>query len=152
VGHFATGVTVVTSIGQVGPVGLTANAITSLSLDPLLMIVCLDLGSRTLSAVRHSGRLAVNVLRADQRGLAERFASKAPEHEKFESVPHRDAAGLPILEGVVAWFAGSVRELVPGGDHVIGVTQIEELDAPGGEPLLYHRGAYTVIADEELAS
>jgi flavin reductase (DIM6/NTAB) family NADH-FMN oxidoreductase RutF len=142
ISHFATGVTVVTSTGSAGPSGLTANAICSLSLEPVLMLVCLENSSRTLAAVRESGRLAVNVLSESQQALASRFASKAPEREKFDGVGYHNVDGLPILDGVVAWLTGSVRELVPGGDHMIGVAAVEDVEAPGGEPLVYHRSGY----------
>jgi flavin reductase (DIM6/NTAB) family NADH-FMN oxidoreductase RutF len=142
IGHFATGVTVVTAPGRDGPTGLTANAVCSLSLDPLLMLVCLDRGSLTLTAVERSRRLAVNVLAQDQQALATAFSLKAAEGAKFEGVGHHVVEGLPILDGVVAWLAGDVRDLLPGGDHVIGVTEVTGFDAPGGEPLVFHRGGY----------
>ncbi len=145
--HFASGVTVVTSAGTGGPSGLTASAVCSLSLDPLLMIVCIDTGSRTLRAIRRSGRFAVNVLARDQQGLAAIFASKAPEAEKFAGVGHSEVDGVPVLAGVVAWLTGRVRELLPGGDHVIGVGEVERVGAPGGEPLVYFRGAYHTLSD-----
>lgn len=146
IGHFATGVTVVTSSGANGPSGLTASAVCSLSLEPLLMVVCIDTGSRTLEAIRRSRRLAVNILARHQEGLAATFASKAAESEKFREVPHTEVDGIPVLEGVVAWLTGSVRELAPGGDHVIGVAEIEAVGAPGGEPLVSYRGAYHALA------
>jgi flavin reductase (DIM6/NTAB) family NADH-FMN oxidoreductase RutF len=138
-GQFATGVAVVTTRG---PAGLTTNAFTSLSLDPMLVLVCLDLGSRTLAAVREHDRLAVNVLAADQAELAVKFAGKAAHAEKFEDVPWREEAGVPVLDRSVAWVAGPVTELVPGGDHVIAIVGAERFDAPGGDPLLFHAGAY----------
>ena len=138
-GQFATGVAVVTSRG---PAGLTTNAFSSLSLDPMLVLVCLDLDSRTLAAVREHRRLAVNVLAAAQRELAVRFAGKAAHTEKFRDVGWREEAGVPVLDGTVAWVAGPVLELVPGGDHVIAITSAEAFDAPGGEPLLFHNGEY----------
>lgn len=138
-GQFATGVAVVTTRG---PAGLTTNAFSSLSLDPMLVLVCLDLESRTLTRVREHQRLAVNVLAADQEELAIRFAGKASHVEKFREVPWREEAGVPVLEGTVAWVAGPVRDLVPGGDHTIAVTEVEALGAPGGDPLLFHAGEY----------
>lgn len=138
-GQFATGVAVVTTRG---PAGLTTNAFTSLSLDPRLVLVCLDLESRTLAQVREHERLAVNVLAAGQRELAVRFAGKASHVEKFRDVAWRDEGGVPVLEGAVAWVAGPVRALVPGGDHVIAIAEAESFGAPGGEPLLFHAGAY----------
>jgi len=137
--QFATGVAVVTTRG---PAGLTTNAFTSLSLDPMLVLVCLDLGSRTLAAVRKHERLAVNVLAVDQEELAVKFAGKASHAEKFEDVSWHEENGVPVLDGTVAWVAGPVRELVPGGDHVIAIVAAEAFGAPGGDPLLFHAGAY----------
>jgi len=137
--QFATGVGVVTTLG---PAGLTTNAFSSLSLDPMLVLVCLDLESRTLAAVREHGRLAVNVLAADQRDVAVRFSGKASHAEKFRDIGWREEAGVPVLDGTVAWVAGAVRELVPGGDHMIAITAVEALGVPGGEPLVFHDGAY----------
>ncbi len=81
-GHFATGVTVVTANGPSGPVGMTANAVCSLSLDPLLLLVCFANGARTLRVVRETERFGVNVLAAGQQELARLFASKAPERDE----------------------------------------------------------------------
>ncbi len=147
VGQMPTGVTVITSVGERGPSGLTASAVCSLSLDPVLFVVCMDLGSRTLAAVRHSGRVGVNVLAEDQRWLAAHFASKAPEHEKFGTIEHREIDGVPVLNGVVAWLTGELRELLPGGDHMIGVAEVVSADAPGGAPLVHHRGVYRALSE-----
>lgn len=147
IGHFATGVTIVTSRGPNGPAGLTTNAVCSLSLSPLLILVCLDEGSRTLGAVRESGRLGVNVLAESQRALALAFATKAPASEKFEGVPWAEVDGVPVLDGVVAWLTGEVRELLPGGDHHIGIAEVTGLGAPGGEPLVFYRGGYRSLGD-----
>jgi len=138
-GQFATGVAVVTTRG---PAGLTTNAFTSLSLDPMLVLVCLDNDSRTLAAVRDERRLAVNVLSTTQRDLAVTFSGKAAHEEKFRDVGWREEAGLPVLDETVAWVAGPVLELIPGGDHVIAITSVEAGDAPGGDPLLFHAGEY----------
>jgi flavin reductase (DIM6/NTAB) family NADH-FMN oxidoreductase RutF len=142
ISHFATGVTIVTSAGPDGPFGLTTNAVCSLSLEPVLMVACLDLNSRTLGVVRETGRLAVNVLSQGQENLAVAFASKRPAAEKFEGVPWRDVDGLPVLNGVVAWLMGDVHELIPGGDHVIAIVEVRNAGAPGGEPLVYYRSGY----------
>ena len=138
-GQFATGVAVVTTRG---PAGLTTNAFTSLSLDPMLMLVCLDKESRTLAAVREQRRLAVNVLSATQRDLAVTFSGKAAHEEKFRDVGWREEVGVPVLDGTVAWVAGPVLELIPGGDHVIAIASLEAGEAAGGEPLLFHAGEY----------
>ena len=140
IGMFPTGVAVVTATG---PAGLTTNAVTSLSLDPVLLLVCFDNDSRTLPVVRQSGRFAVNVLRAGQEDLARVFASKLVAEEKFAAATHALVRGVPVLEGVVAWFVCDLQELVPGGDHTIGVGAVTQLDFdPDGEPLLFLRGEY----------
>src|SRR5919202_990684 len=87
-GRFPTGVTVVTAMGPEGPAGMTANAVTSLSLDPLLLLVCFDRAARTLAVVRQTERFGVNVLAHGQQELARLFASKTPETEKFAEVAH----------------------------------------------------------------
>src|SRR5439155_8926688 len=85
-GHFATGVAVITASAEAGPVGMTANAVCSLSLDPLLLLVCFDRTARTLAVVRETERFGVNVLAEGQQDLARLFASKAPEQAKFAEV------------------------------------------------------------------
>ena len=145
-GHFATGVAIVTCSGPDGPAGLTTNAVTSVSLEPLLLLVCFDNASRTLVAVRHARRFAVNVLRAGQEDLARVFASKRVAREKFEAVTHMVAHGVPVLDGALAWLACDLRELHPGGDHTIGIGAVTHLDAdPGGEPLVWFRGMYRSV-------
>ncbi len=146
VGAFATGVTVVTARGPEGPAGLTTNAFTSVSLDPLLVLVCFDNGSRTLPVVRHAGRFAINVLRAGQEGLARTFASKRLPAEKFAEVTHTEADGVPVLDGALAWIVCDLARLVPAGDHTIGLGAVTALDLdPTGEPLVFALGAYRAL-------
>jgi 3-hydroxy-9,10-secoandrosta-1,3,5(10)-triene-9,17-dione monooxygenase reductase component len=146
IGHWATGVAVVTCQGPDGPAGLTTNAVCSLSLDPILLLVCFDNASRTLPAVRASRRFAVNILAAGREDLAAVFASKRVQAEKFEAVTHRIEEGVPVLDDALAWIACDVAELHPAGDHTIGigaVTHVHHL--PDGEappPLLFYRGRY----------
>src|SRR3954447_14078148 len=102
-GNFVTGVTVVTAAGDSGPVGMTANAVTSLSLDPLLLLVAFDNTARTLAVVRDRARFGVNVLSAEQEPLARLFASKLPEEEKFADVPHTVHEVIPVIDGALAW-------------------------------------------------
>lgn len=143
IGSFPTGVGVVTATGPDGPAGLTTNAIASLSLEPELLLVAFDNGSRTLPVVRDSGRFAVNLLRAGQEDVAKVFASKRVAREKFAAVTHAEAHGVPVLDGALAWFVCELRQLVPGGDHTIGIGAVEQLDFdPGGEPLMFVRGEY----------
>jgi 3-hydroxy-9,10-secoandrosta-1,3,5(10)-triene-9,17-dione monooxygenase reductase component len=141
-GHFATGVTVVTVATGDGPVGMTANAVCSLSLEPLLLLVCFDNAARTLPAVRENGRFGVNVLGSDQEDLARLFASKRPEREKFADVAHTVHDGIPVIEGVLAWVGCRLERLIPGGDHTIGIGAVEAAEAGRGEPLLWLRGSY----------
>ncbi|WP_037410063.1 flavin reductase family protein [Candidatus Solirubrobacter pratensis] len=141
-GHFATGVTVVTATSANGPVGMTANAVCSLSLDPLLLLVCFDNGARTLPVVAEGERFGVNVLAKGQEPLARLFASKAPEDQKFAEVPHSVHDGIPVIEGVLAWVGCTLQELIPGGDHTIGIGTVTAAEAGTGEPLIWYRGGY----------
>jgi flavin reductase (DIM6/NTAB) family NADH-FMN oxidoreductase RutF len=145
-GHFATGVAVVTVDTPRGAQGMTANAVASLSLDPVLVIVCFDNGARTLPEVQRAKRFGVNVLAAGQEELARRFASK--EDTKFADVPHAVHDGIPVLDGTLAWVGCDLERLVPGGDHTIGIGAVHaaELGAEGLEPLLWFRGGYTSLA------
>ena len=142
IGHFATGVTVVTAAGPSGPVGMTANAVASLSLEPLLLLVCFDNDARTLPVVREGGRFGVNVLADGQQALARMFASKAPEAEKFAGVAHTVHDGIPVIEGALAWVGCRLEHLVPGGDHTIGIGAVESAETGSGEPLVWYRGGY----------
>jgi 3-hydroxy-9,10-secoandrosta-1,3,5(10)-triene-9,17-dione monooxygenase reductase component len=137
-----TGVTVVTAMGEGGPAGATANAVASLSLDPPLMLACLDLGSRTLAAVQRAGRFGVNVLASDQAELALRFATKDPHPEKWDGVGWREREDVPAIDGSLIWVACELRDLHDGGDHVIATGRVLDLDAAAGEPLIFHEGAY----------
>ena len=141
-GHFTTGVTVVTATTDAGPVGMTANAVCSLSLDPLLLLVCFANDARTLPPIRVHRRFGVNVLAAGQAGLARLFASKAPEREKFAGVAHTVHDGIPVIEGVLAWVGCRLEQLIPGGDHTIGIGAVEAAETGAGDPLLWFRGSY----------
>ena len=151
-GHWATGVTVVTSRGDDGPRGCTANAVTSLSLDPPAMLVCFELSSNTLAAVRRSGRFAVNMLAADQEALSRHFAGKGDSAAKFGSVPHHDEEGMPVLDGALAWMVCEVREEMQGGDHAIVIGDLLRGDArEDAEPLLFFRSRYHLLRPPEAA-
>jgi flavin reductase (DIM6/NTAB) family NADH-FMN oxidoreductase RutF len=146
-GAFPTGVTVVTAAGPSGPAGLTTNAVASLSLDPPLIVVCFDNASRTLPVVREAGRFAVNVLRAGQEELAAVFASKRVQAEKFEAACHSEQGGVPVLDDALAWLVCDLEELLPRGDHTMGIGAVTELAAFDGDPLLFFRGAYWGLTD-----
>ena len=145
---YATGVTVVTAIGPNGPSGATANAVTSLSLDPPMMLACLDRGSRTLTSVRAQGRFGVNALAAGQAELARRFAGKDPEPEQWEGVQWSEREDLPRLAGALLWVACELRDLIDGGDHLILTGNVTEADSREGQPLLFHRGDYRDLLAE----
>jgi flavin reductase (DIM6/NTAB) family NADH-FMN oxidoreductase RutF len=141
-GRFATGVAVITSAGSGGRGGMTANAICSLSLDPLLALVCFENEARTLPVVREAGTFAVNVLGAEQEQLAEVFASKLPEPEKLDAVAHHMRDGVPIIDGALAWAVCRLRELIAGGDHTIAIGKVDAMGLGNGAPLLWYGGRY----------
>ncbi len=147
-GRFVTGVAVITSAGPGGIGGMTANALCSLSLDPLLALVCFENEARTLPIVRDAGRFAVNVLNEHQEDLAAVFASKLPEAEKLEGVEHRLEGGVPIIDGAIAWAVCDLRELIAGGDHTIAIGEVRELGLGDGEPLLWYGGRYHGWSDK----
>ena len=146
-GSFATGVAVVTAHGEDGPVGLTTNALTSVSLDPPLFLVCFAATSRTLPIVRDAGLLAVSILRASQESMAARFASKHDPAEKFHGIALDDIAGIPCIAAAAAVVAGEITELVSAGDHEIALCRAIDLrhDA-AAEPLLFHHGRFGAVA------
>jgi flavin reductase (DIM6/NTAB) family NADH-FMN oxidoreductase RutF len=146
-GRFATGVAVITSSGPSGSGGMTANALCSLSLEPLLALVCFENQARTLPLVRDSGRFAVNLLTREHEELAGVFASKLPESEKLDGVPHRFEGGVPVIEGSLAWATCELRELIAGGDHTIAIGEVQAMGLGDGEPLLWFAGGYHTLAD-----
>ena len=147
-GHFATGVTVITSVSEDGePVGTTANAVTSLSLDPPLVLVCFDLTSSTLRAIRGHGAFVVNVLGHRQRHLSANFARRGLA-AAWDGVAHRRGpTGSPRLDGVLAVVECTVEHALPGGDHEIVVGRVRHVatSGEGAEPLVFWRGRYASI-------
>lgn len=147
IGRFATGVTVVTALGPDGPAGMTTNAVTSLSLEPRLLLVCFEARSRTLEVVRTARRFAVNILRAADADLAAVFASKVVAARKFADVTHTEEHGVPVLDRALAWIACDLLELRPGGDHEIGIGRVLATGTgAAGDPLVFFGGRYTTIA------
>ncbi len=142
-GHFATGVTVVTTRAPGGPVrGLTASAVASVSLNPPLALVCVDHTADTHDAIEDSGVFAINMLAEDAETLARRFADY-PAETKFEGVAYRpEATGAPVLDAALAWADCDLRFSHDGGDHTIFVGVVVAGDAREGAPLLYYRGGY----------
>jgi len=137
-----TPVTVVAALGPNGPSGATANAVTSLSLDPPLMLACLDRGSRTLAVVEATRRFAINVLGTGHEDLARRFSSKDPHPEKWSGVDWEEVEGLPRIAGAPVWVACQLRDGHDGGDHVILTGLALAVQDGDGDPLVFHGGAY----------
>ena len=153
-GHFATGVTVITSVGPGGePVGTTANAVTSLSLEPPLMLACFDRSSSTLSAIRGHGAFAVNVLGQRQHHLSTNFARRGLAAVWDGVRHHRGPTGSPRLADVIAVIECTVEHALPGGDHeiIVGRVRHVETSADGATPLLFWRGKYASIEPGALA-
>ncbi len=142
-----TGVSVVTASGDAGPAGLTVGAAASLSLEPPLMLACLDRGSRTLAFVERAGRFGLNVLAAGQADVARQFGSKAPHPEKWAGVEWSERHGIPIIDGVVIWAACELRDLHDGGDHVVATGTVIELAANDLDPLVFYRGEYMSLGE-----
>jgi flavin reductase (DIM6/NTAB) family NADH-FMN oxidoreductase RutF len=145
-GHFAAGVTVVTTCdGEARPTGLTASAFTSVSLEPPLVLVCVDHKSNSYPALRESGRFAINILRIEQEPISRRFASTLLD--KFEAVPfHLSSLGLPLIDDALAHIECITVNTHGAGDHTIFVGRVEQASVGEGEPLLYYRGRYNRLS------
>jgi flavin reductase (DIM6/NTAB) family NADH-FMN oxidoreductase RutF len=141
-GHFASGVTVVTADGVEGPLGFTCQSFSSLSLDPPLVAIAPARTSATWPRLRDLGRFCVNVLAEDQSDLSAAFARSGVD--KFAGVPWRPSPyGSPVLDGVVAWIDCTLWAEYDGGDHTIVAARVLDLGAdPTRRPLLFHRGTY----------
>jgi len=149
-GQFATGVTVVTAERGPGQVhGMTANSLTSVSLDPLLILICVSHVAQLLPLVRRQKRFGVNILKDHQRAISEYFArtEENAETEKRLGVRYRwTQTGIPLLEGALAHLACKVVASHAAGDHTIFVAEVESVEVYDGEPLLYLRGNYRQVA------
>jgi flavin reductase (DIM6/NTAB) family NADH-FMN oxidoreductase RutF len=144
-GRLATGVTLVTTRLGGHLHGMTANSVTSVSLDPLLILVCVDKGADTHDIIVQSGVFAVNILSQGQLAIAERFAKKAPgHHHAIADIPHFFAVtGSPIVHGCLAYLDCRTAARYEGGDHTIFVGDVLEARAVAEEePLIFYRGQY----------
>ena len=141
-GHFASGVTVVTADTADGPIGFTCQSFSSLSLDPPLVALAPARTSTTWPRLRDIGRFCVNVLAEDQSGLSAAFARSGTD--KFAGVHWRSSPyGSPVLDDVVAWIDCTLWAEYDGGDHTIVAARVLDLGAdPHRRPLLFHRGRY----------
>lgn len=139
-GSFATGVTIVTTTDSAGQRrGLTANAFMSVSLEPPLVLFGLDRSSSSYKAFQESEFFAVNILRAEQRALAEHFA-RSGEDKFQEGDWEQGVTGVPVLGDALARLECRKWQVYDGGDHILVVGQVEDLKVDGGRPLLYYRG------------
>lgn len=140
-GGFLTGVTAVTTLSEGRIAGAAVNAFSAVSMEPPLLLVCLDRRSRTLDAIRRNGFFAVNVLSQAHLSAVRRFASKDNE-SRFHGIDHTShVTGAPVLAGAAAWFDCEVYAVHEGGDHEIVLGRVVALGADkSAVPLAYHRG------------
>jgi flavin reductase (DIM6/NTAB) family NADH-FMN oxidoreductase RutF len=146
IGRFATGVTVLTFQNADVTRGMTANAVSSLSLDPTLLLVCVDKRGMVHAQLEHAQAFALNILAEDQIEVSQTFARRGLQD--MADVPYRTGVtGAPIIDGVLAWFECEVYERLSGGDHTIYIGRVVELslDRPEARPLLFYGGAYRAI-------
>ncbi len=147
-GHFATGVCVVTAATDGGPVGLTINSFASVSLDPPLVLWSLDRASDRAEAFHIVDRFAINVLPEELRELSVQLAKKGA-HAVPDDALEPEEHGIPVLSGALARFVCTVEARYDGGDHVIMVGRVDSFThVHEGRPLLYYRGAYRTLADQ----
>lgn len=144
-GAFLTGVTVVTAVDEAGrPRGMTANSFTSVSLDPPLVLVCVDRSAASCAAFCAAPGYAVHILGEHQRELAVKFASKDPD--KFADLDERiGVGGAPILPGVLGWLDCVTEQVVDAGDHVILIGRVVEFGHRDDRPLGYHQGKFVTF-------
>ncbi|PYT92443.1 MAG: flavin reductase [Acidobacteria bacterium] len=149
-GQFATGVTVVTVEREPGSVfGMTANAFTSVSLNPMLILICVDERAKILPLLHKKKRFGISVLKQGQQAVSEYFAQAEQNSEAEHRLGLRyrwTPEGVPILEDTVVQLSCSVVAAHAAGDHTIVVGEVEDAEIHGGEPLLFYRGEYRHIA------
>ncbi len=142
-GHFCTGVTIITALDEGGPAGFACQAFAALSLDPPLVLFCPGRSSATWPRIARAGHFCANVLTSGQRELARVFG--APGAGKFAGVPWSPSpSGAPVLDGVLTWVGCAVETVQEAGDHYVVVGRVTELGAcHRGRPLLFYRGRYS---------
>ncbi|PKW16565.1 flavin reductase (DIM6/NTAB) family NADH-FMN oxidoreductase RutF [Saccharopolyspora spinosa] len=146
-GHFPSGITIITALSEDGPVGFTCQSFSSLSLDPPMVLVLPGRSSTSWPRISATGRFCVNVLAAHQAHLSTTFATSGAD--KFAGVPWAPSPlGLPVLEGSCAWIECEIDAVHPGGDHLIVVGAVRDLGSRAdSSPLLFHRGSYAKTTD-----
>jgi flavin reductase (DIM6/NTAB) family NADH-FMN oxidoreductase RutF len=108
----------------------------------MLMLACLDRGSRTLLAVQAANRFGISVLHAGQEPIARAFATKAPVADKWQGVAWSEREGIPSIDDSLLWIACELRDVVAAGDHVIVTGEVRDLATGEGPPLVFHNGKY----------
>ena len=141
-GSFATGVTIITLDLEGEVHGMTANAFASVSLDPPLVLVCVDHKTRTHAHLHAKKRFGINVLGEDHRAISEYYARVERSHESAEARFDRTKHGTPILHGSLAYLECRLRSAEVAGDHTIFIAEVEDVVVREGEPLLFFRGKY----------
>src|SRR6266480_1286532 len=153
-GYFASGVTVITVDCEGEVQGMTANAFTSVSLDPLLVLVCVDQKARTHAHLHSKKRFGVNVLAENQRNISQYYARPGDTHQRAEREAgarfDRTTHGTPVLNGALAYLECRLHTAQDAGDHTIFIAQVEEVLVREGDPLLYYRARYRTIEGSEL--
>jgi flavin-dependent trigonelline monooxygenase, reductase component len=149
-GRFVTGVTILTALDEAGRVrGLTANSFTSVSLDPPLILVCIDHRTASHDVFDRTDRFVVNILADDQTELANRFASSSAD--KFDDVAVlRDRTGPPVLDGCTAWLACDVESRFSAGDHLVVIGRVREFATDVAQPLAFCQGAYVSLLPDRI--
>jgi flavin reductase (DIM6/NTAB) family NADH-FMN oxidoreductase RutF len=151
-GCFATGVTIITLDLEGEVQGMTANAFSSVSLDPPLVLVCVDHSARTHAHMHAKKRFGINILAEHQRVISEYYARPVHTHEHAEEEAgarfDRTAQGTPILHGALAYLECRLQSAEEAGDHTIFIAEVEDVVVRQGEPLLYLRGKYRKIGEE----
>jgi flavin reductase (DIM6/NTAB) family NADH-FMN oxidoreductase RutF len=150
-GYFATGVTVVTTAHNGEVRGMTANSVTSVSLDPLSVLVCVNHEAITHGILSASGVFCVNILTDEQEQLSRGCAKPDTAEARLEGVPyHLGTSGAPVLEGALAYLDCRVSKTLEFGTHTIFVGETVDLGAAEGQPLLFYRGKYAKVPEGTL--
>lgn len=139
-GHFASGITIVTTVHEDVTYGMTVNAFVPVSLDPPLVLVAADNNTRWHEKVSQSGRYGVSVLSEEQGKISDHFAGRERREDIEISFMWQD--GMPLIEGAVAHFVCRVVDPHPAGDHTLYIAEVEYLNYRSGDPLLFYTGEY----------
>jgi flavin reductase len=159
-GCFATGVTIITvdlgdeshADGQGEVHGMTANAFSSVSLDPMLVLVCVDRRASTHAHLHAKKRFGINILSEEQRAISDYYANPERTHERAEAEAgarfDRTQHGTPVLHGSLAYLECRLHSAQEAGDHTIFIAEVEDVVVHDGEPLLFFRGKYRRVGEE----